>query len=466
MKRRVVVILLVVALAVGGYFGYRAWQTAKAKSATTFQTEKIIRGKLTALVGATGTVRANQTAVMTWQTTGRVGEIKVAPAGPVKAGDVLGLLAQSSLPQALILAEADLVTAQRALDTLQTSGLARAQAQVALAQAENDLKTAKDRRTSKNYSRASELTLDEARTKVTLAQDDVKRYEDLYSQVSGFAPDNTTRLNIYSALLAARRKLELAQANLTYLESGPKALEIDQADANVALAQAKYDDAVREWNRLKDGPDPADIRAAQARIAAIEASLGLASITAPFGGTVTEVNSKVGDLVNPTSAAFRIDDLSRLLVEVQVPEADINRIAKGQPVTMTFDAILGQDYNGVVVDVGRVGTALTGIVNFDVTIELKDADQNVLPGMTAAVNIVVNQLENVLLVPNRAVRLLNSQRVVYLLKNGVPTPVQIGLGAQSDLTSEVISGDVKEGDTIVLNPPSQFSSGQSPFFNR
>ena len=463
MKRRTIIIFLVIALAIAGFFGYRAWRTAQAQANSTFQTDKITRGNLTALVGATGTVRANQTAVMTWQTTGQIGEINVAAGEAVTTGNVLGSLSQSSLPQSLILAEADLVTARRALDNLQQSSLARAQAQLALSQAEDELSTAKGRRTSKDFSRASELTLEEARTKVTLAQDDVAHYEDLYDQVKNFSSDNIARLNVYSALLNARRQLELAQANLRYLEGGPNAIEVEQADASVALAQAKYDDALREWDRIKDGPDPDDIRAAEARIAAIEASLGMSTLSAPFSGTITEVNSKIGDQVAPGTVSFRLDDLSRLLVDVQVPEADINRIAVGQPVVMSFDAILGKEYNGKVVEVGRVGATVTGIVNFKVTIELNDPDESVRPGMTAAVNIVINQLEDVLLVPNRAVRLKDGQRVVYLLKLGVPTAVPIEIGAQSDLTSEVVSGDVKDGDTVVLNPPTQFEAGQSPF---
>ncbi|MHB8112219.1 MAG: efflux RND transporter periplasmic adaptor subunit [Bellilinea sp.] len=463
MKRRTIIVLIVIVLAVGGFFGFRAWRTAQSQDNATYQTDKITRGSLIAMVGATGTVRANQTAVMTWQTTGQIGESNVETGQLVQAGDVLGRLSQSSLPQSIILAEADLVSAQRALQNLQESGLARAQAQLALAQAEDDLTTSKNKRTSKDYSRASDLTLEEARTRLSLAEDEVARYEDLYEQVKNFSADNTARLNIYSALLNARRELELAQANLRYLEGGPDALEVEEADASVALAQATYDDALREWERIKDGPDPADIRAAEARIAAIEASLGLASLSAPFGGTITEVNSRVGDQVTPGTVSFRLDDLSRLLVDVQVPEADINRLAVGQPVSMTFDAILGKEYSGVIIEVGRVGTPVTGIVNFKVTIELQDMDESVRPGMTAAVNIVINQLESVLLVPNRAVRLREGQRVVYLLKLGVPTAVPIEIGAQSDLTSEVISGDVKEGDTVVLNPPTQFEAGQPPF---
>ncbi|MHB0988080.1 MAG: hypothetical protein ACYC3P_05350 [Bellilinea sp.] len=77
MKRRTIIVLIVIVLAVGGFFGFRAWRTAQSQANTTYQTDKITRGSLIAMVGATGTVRANQTAVMTWQTTGQIGEINV-----------------------------------------------------------------------------------------------------------------------------------------------------------------------------------------------------------------------------------------------------------------------------------------------------------------------------------------------------------------------------------------------------
>jgi HlyD family secretion protein len=76
--------------------------------------------------------------------------------------------------------------------------------------------------------------------------------------------------------------------------------------------------------------------------------------------------------------------------------------------------------------------------------------------MTAAVNILVKEVKNVLVVPNRAVRVIDGQRVVYVLKNGIPEMVKIRLGATSDTVSEVINGDLKEGDLIVLNPPAMF----------
>ncbi len=243
-------------------------------------------------------------------------------------------------------------------------------------------------------------------------------------------------------------------------------MEVAEADANVALAEARLKDAQREWERLKNGPDPRDIQAAQARIAALEATLKLARLEAPFTGVITEVRSKVGDQVAPGTVSFRLDDLSRLLVEVQVPEVDINRIQVGQSAKLTFDAIPGKEYSAKVVEVGRVGTLVSGVVNFNVTLELNNADEQVKPGMTAAVTILVQQLEDVLLVPNRAVRLREGQRVVYVLRNGLPTPVPIRLGATSETYSQVLEGDLREGDLVILNPPATTTFGGQPPFSR
>lgn len=466
MKRSTVIVIVVVVLAVAGYFGFRFIQARRAAAQSNFETVAIARGSLTALVGATGTVRANQTAVLAWQTSGQIGEIFVEVGDPIAAGQTLATLDRSSLSQTIILAEADLISARRALETLKEFDTARAQAQLALVQAQDALEKAKERRASKDYRRASDLTLEEAQTNLALAQEEVKRTEEIYDMVDHLEVNNPQRLAAYSAYLEARRNLQRAQANLAYLQGLPDDLEVQRADADVAVAEANLKDAQREWERLKDGPDPDDIRAAEARIAAIEATLELVDLEAPFAGTVTEVNSKVGDQVAPGTVSFRIDDLSRLLVDVQVPEVDINRIKVGQLARLTFDAILDREYNGKVVSVGRVGTPVAGVVNFLVTIELTDADKAVLPGMTAGVNIVVNQLDGVLVVPNRAVRLREGKRVVYLLENGVPTPVNIEIGAVSDLQSEIIGGDVQEGDLVILNPPTQFDTSGGPPFMR
>jgi len=227
--------------------------------------------------------------------------------------------------------------------------------------------------------------------------------------------------------------------------------------------EAQLSDAQREWERLKDGPDPDDLAAAQARAAAAQATLDQAHIVAPFSGLITEVTSKPGDQVSPGTPAFRLDDLSHLWVDVEVSEVDINQVKTGQPAVLTFDAILAKEYQGEVVEVAPVGNEALGVVNFKVTVELKDADEDVRPGMTSAVEIVVSQLDNAMLIPNQAVRVEEGKRVVYTLdENGQLTAIEVTLGASSDTFSQLLEGDLQPGDVIVLNPPIDFFSGGPP----
>lgn len=219
-------------------------------------------------------------------------------------------------------------------------------------------------------------------------------------------------------------------------------------------AKAKLLAAKKEWDRIKDGPDPKDIAAAQAKVDAAQATVNTARITAPFAGTITSAISQPGDLVNATSLGFQIDDLSHLLVDVQVSEVDINRVKVGQPVDLTFDAIQDKEYTGKVTKISEVGASDNGAINFTVTVEIISPEKTIKPGMTAAVNVAVDQLQNVLIIPNRAVRTVNEKRVVYVLNNGIPMMKEVTLGVSDGTYSELAGGDIKAGDPIVLNPPS------------
>jgi len=117
-------------------------QNAAAQGA--FQTEALQRGDLTATVGATGEVHANQTANLTWETSGTVGKIGVTEGETVSAGQELASIEQTSLPQSVILAQADLVSAKKALDDLMNSNLQQAKAQQAVEQAQQALEDARD----------------------------------------------------------------------------------------------------------------------------------------------------------------------------------------------------------------------------------------------------------------------------------------------------------------------------------
>ncbi|HEU0295778.1 MAG TPA: efflux RND transporter periplasmic adaptor subunit [Anaerolineales bacterium] len=407
--RTVLVLLLIVAAAVS------VWaftQRGGNQTASTFQTANVERGTLTATIGATGTVRAKQTAVLIWQAAGTVDVVNVKVGDNVPADFVMAYLKKTSLPQTVILAEADLTNAQAALQDLLNSDTALAESVIALRDAQ------------KAYDRA------------------VNWRKELNGKIH-------IKKIIYKTF--GNRKIPVLKEYRGYAD----ATTIAKADEDVALKLAQLEDVQREYDQLSAG-NQTEIAAAQVRVEAAQATLNLARVIAPFSGIVTESYPLAGDQVGAGATAFRLDDLSSLFVDVEVSEVDINSVSVGQPVMLTFDAILGRDYHGEVVSVAQTGVVTQGVVNFKVTVELTDADSLVKPGMTAAVNITVEELQDVLLVPNRAVRLADGERVVYLLENGQPVKKEIRLGSSSDTMSVLVDGEVKEGDTIILNPPVEF----------
>jgi HlyD family secretion protein len=379
------------------------------QQASTFETTAAERGSLQATVGATGSVRAQQSAVLVWETTGIVEKVNANVGDKVSKDEALASLAKSSLNQSVIMAEADLASAQKALEDLLNSDTARAQAARTLDTAEGDYKKAYNYRLELNG-------------KITITDTYLDRGVPKVRTYKGYADAET----------------------------------IADADEKLALAKAKLDDARRAYERLQNGADPADVAAAEARVAAAQSTLDMARIIAPFGGTVTQAEPAIGDQVSTGTVAYRLDDLSHLMVDVQVSEVDINSVFIDQDATLTFDAVLGRTdhYHGKVVKVSQAGDTVQGVVSFTVTVELIDADEYVKPGMTAAVNIVIEEVKDVILIPNRAVRLVDNERTAYLLVDGQPQPVKVTLGSTDGINSVLVTGDIKEGDPIILNPPS------------
>jgi HlyD family secretion protein len=396
------VVILAIAMNAGG----------PADAASQYQTEEIGRGTLRATVGATGVVRARQSAILTWQTGGTVQAVNAAVGQQVSADEVLATLNKTSVPQNVISAEADLVTAQQALDDLVNSDTARAQALIAL-----------------------------------------KDAQEVYDRAFEYRESLNGKIDLQRVTFVSIGGQQVPQ--IKYYKGFADAETIANAEDDLALKKAQLDDAQRAYDRVKDGPNPADVAAAEARVAAAQATLNMARIISPIAGTITQAEPIPGDQVVAGDVAFRVDDLSRLLVDVEVSEVDINSLSVGQEVALTFDAILDKPYHGQVIEVGQAGDTADGVVSFTVTVEITDTDELVKPGMTAGVNVVVNELNDVLLVPNRAVRVVDNQRVVYVLRAGQPVRVDVVLGQSDGARSVLVSGDVEEGDLVILNPPSE-----------
>ncbi len=465
LKKRSWVIILLLVVVTGVIWIISNNQRSQQKVLESLQTVQVVKGDLIAIVGATGTVTANQSANLSWQTNGRIAVINVKVNDRVQKGDVLSQLETTSMAQNIIAARADLVTAQRNLETAIESKTERASKYLDLLRAEEDLKQAEKDRDRWNYKNADMNRIYEARDTFLDAEDDLqddKLSLDELAEESLDDPEYQTAKATVDEKQLARDK---ALRNLNYILGKNYDDDVAEDFAEYDLAKAKVEDARREWERVKDGQNEDDIDATQARVDALEATISLGEITAPFTGVVTEVNSKIGDEVTTGTKSFRIDDLSKLIVIVDIPEVDINSIRVGQRAELIFDAILGKTYAGKVTEVASVGNDISGTVYFTVKVELINADQQVRPGMTAAVNLVVNEVKEALTVPNRAIRQENGKRIVYLLRNGALTPIEVEIGASSDTETQVLSGDLQVDDIVVLNPPFQIpTNGRPPSF--
>ena len=547
MKKFLIITTVIVAIILGA-FVFINWNARRNATALLagLETEAIRRGSLSSAVGATGTVRSNQSADLIWKVSGQVDQILPEVGEGIAAGDTLATISETSLPASIILAQAELVNYEKELETLMTSSLHQAEALKAVEDAENALQDALHPELAQAQAlaavAAAEADLDKAQTQLAiisnpasqnaidqayanmlLAENKLNKTHDSIDKIererykvgatrmpAEFRRDIIKGLNKaleglefqrsqdqlaynravskYETLLKPPDPLDLAvseaavfaaQAQLDNARLQYKRIENGASPADIAVLEARLADSQREYERVKDTPPIEDIITLEANIAASQAAIDQTEITAPFSGTITRVDIQPGDQVSPGTRAFQIDDISTMLVDINVSEIDINLVQPDQSVVLNFDAILAKEYHGKVVDVAVVGTETQGVTSFQVTVELLDADADVRPEMTSTVDIVTSKVDDVLLVPNRAIRLLDGERVIYILTespinlpdelNGnsdglsifraeqspldAIVPIRVTLGASSALYSEVISGDLKEGDLVILDPP-------------
>jgi HlyD family secretion protein len=507
------VIGIIVVVGVGGFLAYRvlAARQASAAASANLQTTTVERGSIPATISTAGTVRSGQSAVINWQTSGKVGNLDVKLGDQVKADQVLAELDPNSLAPSMINARQTLIDAKKTLDDLvnsrlqqaqalqavqnaqtalddlkQTSATNTAQAQQAVAAAQTALKDAQTKRTAMNYAHSTDpLVVENALTNYQIAKQQYKDALKEYNKYAHLKLTDPKRANALRNLLAVEQKMRTAFATYNWYLLPPTPDEIAQADAdlavaqaNLAQAQANWDnlkngsssasttlaeatlaDAQRAYERVKDGPNPDDIAAAQAAVDAAQVTLSQVQLTAPFAGKVSDVNILPGDLVSSGTKAFQIDNLTDLYVDLPIAEIDISNLQVGQKATLAFDAIPNKTYNGEVSEVGLVGTSTQGVVNYPVTIKITDPDASVRPGMTAAVSVVIDQHDNVLMVPNQAIQVAGNRRQVVVLFEGQQIPVPVTVGLSNETMSEVTGNQLKEGDTILVNPPAVTTNG-------
>lgn len=249
----------------------------------------------------------------------------------------------------------------------------------------------------------------------------------------------------------------LAYANITNNRYATL-LKQDSASRDAAdSAKNNYDQAVAQIEL-----DQASIAQHQAALDAAQVNLGYTNITSPVDGTVVSRNVTMGQTVAAsfqTPTLFLIaTDLTKMQVDTNVSESDIGAIKLGNSATFTVEAFPDRPFAGTVTQVRKAPQTVQNVVTYDVVVSVDNQDLALMPGMTATTKIVTARRDDVIRIPDQALRYNPSgsrsesagQRI-WVLRDNKPTPVTVRLGLDDDSFSEVLSGDLKPGDSLILS---------------
>jgi len=272
-------------------------------------------------------------------------------------------------------------------------------------------------------------------------------------------PQTNPADNVTSAITQAQNGVALADINATGVQNTP-------ADVGaLASANAQLVAAQNQLDLLINGPTDLQLQIAQTQlqIAALavqqaENTLAKAVLIAPIDGVIAKNNLVVGE-VPPQSAAMSIIDSSSYYVDVAVDETDIVSVAVGQSVSLRLDALPDVKISAKVTRVALIPVRVGQLVTYTVRVTLDPTDAPIRVGMTTTATIVINQLSDVIAIPNRFIRIDSVSQQAYVTIQESPTQfkeIPVTLGVRNDSQSEITSG-LAVDQTVVLVPRESFN---------
>ena len=313
------------------------------------------------------------------------------------------------------------------------------------------------------------------------------------SQVSGRIDEIFVDFNTY-----VEKGQQLAQIDTSLFKAQLQQSEanIQNAKATLAKNQAQLEYDTKTYHRYKNLYDrnlvskndldsaqaayksdlaqvaaaKASILQAQANYATASANMGYTKIISPVKGIVISKEVEVGQTVAAsfqTPTLFTVaEDLTKMRIETSVSEADIGKVKEGQEVEYTLDGYPDSIFTGKVTQVRLSPITESNVVTYTVIIEVENNEGKLMPGMTANVSIITGKKENVLTVPNVALKFTtadNKQKFehkgIWIDKKGKPTRINIETGVSDDNYTEIISEEIKAGDNVYVK---NLNSGKKP----
>jgi HlyD family secretion protein len=420
--KKVIALILVLAAAGGGYFYWRVREAKADQPVSQTTTAVIAKGSIFQAVSSTGKVVSNRDVDIKCKASGEVIALPFDISQEVKAGELL--------------LEVDPINQQRAVHL----------AEVALSE-------------SKAHQKQAEQNLLVAQQNIVTGRD----------KANAMVQSATVRAR--DAKSKADRRKQLLAQNLGMQEE-VDAAETDAAQADADLANARVQLEEVKTQELALDVKAQDITLAQAEVESDQIALSNAQQTltdtkvlSPMDGVVSALNIQKGTIISSGitnvgggTTILTLSDLSRVFVLASVDESDIGHVAVDQEVNITADAYAGRTFKGKVVRIATKGVNVSNVVTFEVKIEVMDKRKILLkPEMTANVQIISAQRDDVLTVPAQAVSRKNKETVATVVKadgTNEERPVQVGLTDGEKW--ELVSG-LAEGETVLVRKDEQQS---------
>lgn len=295
-----------------------------------------------------------------------------------------------------------------------------------------------------------------------------------------------------ASLASAEAKLAVTKANVEKAKAAADAAAATYERQAALFKRGIMSAQTLEDMRLAMDSNSAALHAAEAEVLVAEADLQMAqtnlaraTITSPIDGIVLTRNIDEGSTVAASLQApvlFSIaGDLKQMEVQVDVDEADIGSVAIGQSATFTVDAYPERSFPAEITDIRVVSETVNDVVTYKALLKVDNAELLLRPGMTATADIVVRTVDAALLVPNAALRYSPPEardtggggllgmlrppgmraattaerpggaRTVWVMRDKVPAEVAVTIGATDGQHTEIVAGDVAEGDDLVVD---------------
>ena len=445
-----IAVLAVIVLIVGGYLVYRllARPSTKTTNEPQYQTAVARKGDLVVYASGTGVVQPSIEASVGSDQLATLEEVLVKISDKVKAGDVLARLQSSSSAEAraasVAAAELNVVKAEKTLQDLYTNaGTDRAAIL-------NDVITysqaVRDGQYNLNYLLVANEQASQAAWDALEATR--KKYEEAWKAFDPYkyAPKDTQpRESLLEVLDDALSKYDTALKRLNYEYT------LEGARANLESSKRKYD-------AYQDGPDPVEIKMAEADLANAKASLAVEKanqsvieLKAPIDGSILEITANVGEPVDK-SPIIKIGNLNSPYLEVYLDETDLDKVEVGYKAKIVFDAFPDDTFYGHVVEITPSLQTVSNVATLVTKVDL-DPDSYAKPitlpvGLNASVEVIGGEAKDAVLVPVEALRKLDTDEYgVFVVQNGELSLRQVTVGIMDFTTAEIKSG-IQTGEVV------------------